>query len=173
MTITPLDLFVATTLGSLPRPAAPLRALLDLERALWWCLVAALLVVFWLLRRWASRRRPRPVAIPAPATTDAPASAFRVRVESLRHRIDESGEYRRGCHTLARHVREELQSTLGTGARSLAMTATELAHRSADPKVDALVLRLREVRFARDHPRGPQFHALCNDALYALDRDGE
>ena len=172
MSIIPILLFVASPTGALPEPAAPLRALIDLERPLWMAAVVALLIGVWLLRRVVNRHRPEPTSVPLPPPAARPSSAFRARVDALREQTDGSGEYRRGCHALARAVREELQSKLGSGSSSLAMTATELAVRSADPKVDALVVRLREVRFARTHPKGPQFHSLCSDALYALDRDG-
>lgn len=169
-----LDLhsLVAIAMGALPRPAAPLRALVDLERPFWWSMIGALLLGVWLLGRWLRRRRPEPEAVPVATATPRAPSAFRQRVESLREEIESSREYRRGCHALARHVREELRSRLPSHRSPLAMTATELAVRSADPRVDDLVLRLREVRFAREHPGRPQFHALCNDAVSALDREG-
>ncbi len=164
-------LFVASPLGALPAPAAQLRALVEFDRLFWWSVAGVGMALAWFLLRWWLNRRPEPAPLPPRLPAPTPRSKFRVRVETLRDEVEINGEYRRGCHALARQVREELQSTLGAGSLSLAMTATEIARRSPDPRLDALVRRLREVRFAQVHPRRSEFRKLCNDAVHTFDQE--
>ncbi|REJ81126.1 MAG: hypothetical protein DWQ36_07400 [Acidobacteria bacterium] len=158
----------------LPEPPADPAALFDVERAFWFSLtLGAIALLAFAAVLWSNRRRPVQPAdagapLPGPRGGDDDLAS---RVRRLELQAAASGDYRTGCHRLARLVREQLRQRLGL-PQAVARTAQELAALEPDAGVDELLFALRERRFGRRAPRRHEFQDLCRRTVRTLDAAG-
>ncbi len=118
--------------------------------------------VLWLAGRVVLRwlRAPRTGKVEVPV---APLDPFEEALIRLRKRTRESLDYRRGCHELARLVREDYAARRGGQVET--WTAAESVRMHADDAGAVLLQQIAGTRFGRRPPVAATFDALCELAL--------
>lgn len=123
-----------------------------------------LALVLWLWHRWSrwrSRRHsPAPTSHrPPPPPTPQANSALAGAIDDLRRSTLASGDYRQGCHGLARLLREHGERT---GRHPLTvLTAPEIAMALGGAPLVTVFQLLADLRFSRAEPSREDFEDVC------------
>lgn len=149
----------------LPVDLAPPLHLMEPGGVSSWTIVAYMLLALALLYWWRRRRRdsaPDPTATP-PAPFSAPrAVGLATAIDALYEKYRDHHDLRRGCHALARLLREHF-----AGTRTL--TAREIAVTLRDRGVVNVFELLAELQFSREEPRPSDFSGICEIAREAVE----
>lgn len=131
----------------------------------WWFLLLPLLA--FLLARWLRKGRPPEPPAAAASAQSAPAprpSNLAAKIDALHKQYKGKSDYRRGCHELARLLRQHVTGTL-------TLTAREIANTMGEVGLSKIFPLLAELQFSREEPRRSDFSGICELAQEAA-RDG-
>ncbi len=136
----------------------------------WWFLAAVLLYLLWRrLRRWwreIPARMPRttsPNRRPGKGKGGGPTK----QIQRLQALYRTTGQYREGCHALARMLREFVaEGQLGRAVRGgRCLTARELAEPLGDTALSRFFQLLADLQFDRREPDSDDFDGACDLAV--------